>query len=68
MMFYTDNPLNDWDNHCREQERELAKRQRCSQCDEPIQTERCYYIYGEYICKRCMNEYVVDTPIYESEV
>ena len=60
---WTDDPIRDWDRHCERQERELAKRQRCSECDEPITGDYCYLINGEYICEECMMEYMVETPV-----
>ena len=53
-----------WSRHEEQQERELAKRQRCSECDEPITDDYCYLINGEYICQDCMNDYyLVETPV-----
>ena len=63
-MYYTDNPINDWNNHCADQERELLKRPQCSCCDERIADDECYYINGEYICESCMDRYYkVYTPV-----
>lgn len=57
-------PAHEWDKHCDKQERELAKRQICSECDEPITDDYCYLINGEYICQDCMNDYyMVETPV-----
>ena len=57
-------PSREWDRHCEMEERELAKRQRCSECDEPITDDYCYLINGEYICQDCMNDYyLVETPV-----
>lgn len=50
--------------HEAEKERELAKRQVCSECDAPITSDWCYYINGEYICEDCMRDYyMVETPV-----
>lgn len=57
MFIRTDDPVSDADRYFAEQERELQKLPRCSECDEPIQDEFCYEINGELICERCMNEY-----------
>lgn len=63
-MTWTDDPIRDWDRHCEQQERELAKLPVCSECDEPITSDYCYYINGEYICEDCMrNYYMVETPV-----
>lgn len=56
-------PAREWDKHCEQQEKELAKRQKCSECDEPIMTDYCHYINGEYICDDCMEQYRVETPV-----
>ena len=57
-------PSREWDRHCEMEEKELAKRQRCSECDEPITDDYCYLINGEYICQDCMTDYfMVETPV-----
>ena len=62
-MFRTDDPARDWDRYCAEQEEELERLPRCSECDEPITDAFCYYINGEYICEECMKDnYLIDTP------
>ena len=61
---WTDDPIRDWDRHCEQQERELAKRQICNECGHPITDDYCYNINGEYICESCMNSYyMVETPV-----
>ena len=50
--------------HEAEQERELAKRQVCDCCGEPITEDYCYKIVRGYICQRCLEEeYMVPTPV-----
>lgn len=57
-------PAHEWDKHCEQQERELAKRQVCDCCGEPIMEDHCYRIFGEYVCQDCLEEdYMVDTPV-----
>lgn len=57
-------PAHEWDRHCELEERELAKRQVCSECNEPIMEDYTFYINGEYICQDCMNDYyMVETPV-----
>lgn len=53
-MYRTDDPYKDFDRYDAEQEMALAKLPRCSECDEPIQTEKCYEINGEIICPECL--------------
>lgn len=55
-MYITDNPDRDFDRWDREQESWKALLPVCSECDEPIQSESCYEINGEYICEDCMND------------
>ena len=53
-MFYTDDPVADFERYDAEQEAMLDKLPRCSECDEPIQGETCYEINGELICEECL--------------
>lgn len=55
-MFYTDDPVADYDRYCDEQERELQRLPLCCECEERITDEHCYEVNGEYICERCMDE------------
>lgn len=40
--------------HDAEQQKKLDRLPRCSECDEPIQSETCYEINGELICEDCL--------------
>jgi formylmethanofuran dehydrogenase subunit E len=53
-MFYTDEPIADFHCYDAEQQSKLDKLPRCSECDEPIQSETCYEINGELICEGCL--------------
>lgn len=53
-MFYSDDPVRDYDRYCAKQDRELAKLPVCCECDDPIQEEFCYEFDGEYICTSCL--------------
>ena len=55
-MFYSDDPIADFERHDAKQQAELDKLPRCCECDEPIQEEFCYEINGELICDSCMND------------
>ena len=55
MMFYTDDPVADFERYDAEQERKLAQLPVCIECDEHIQDTQCYEVNGEYICYDCMN-------------
>ena len=53
-MFYSDDPIADFHRHDEKQQSELDKFPRCSECDEPIQSETCYEINGELVCEECL--------------
>lgn len=53
-MFYSDDPAADFLRHDAEQAAILDKLPRCSECDEPIQSEVCYEINGELVCEECL--------------
>lgn len=56
-MYYTDNPVADFENYDAEQTIQLNRLPKCCCCSEPIQDEYCYEINGEYMCIHCLNEY-----------
>ena len=53
-MFYSDDPLADFERYDAEQQAKLDKLPCCCECDEPIQSEACYEINGELICEECL--------------
>lgn len=53
-MYYTDDPVADYERYSADQERELDRLPRCSECGEAIQTEHCYEVNDELICPGCM--------------
>lgn len=53
---YTDNPARDWDAYCEEQEQELERLPRCSECHERIYDQRLYDFDGTLICRECLIE------------
>lgn len=55
-MFYSDDPISDYNRYCNEQQKELDRLPECSECGEKIMDEYCFEVNGEYICERCMNE------------
>lgn len=66
-VWYSDDPLKDFNNHDEEQNRWLATLPICADCGEPIQEEYCYEYNDEYICPRCNEDlhrkevqYIVD--------
>ena len=63
-MFYTDDPIRDFDRWDREQAQRLAKLPKCSICGEPIDQDRALELDGEFICDSCIE----DNKVYiESE-
>lgn len=56
-MYYSNDPLADFDRWDTEQNKHLAQLPVCADCDEPIQDESAYYINGEWICESCMDAY-----------
>lgn len=50
--------IHDHDMHEMEKERRLMRCPICDRCDEPIQDDYKYVIYGEQMCERCFREYV----------
>ena len=57
LLFRTDDPERDFLKHDAEQQKQLEKLPRCSECDEPIQSEKCYEFNGELICPECLENY-----------
>lgn len=56
-MNYTDNPLTDFDNWDREQEKQLARLPRCSECGNSIYPDEFLFDFnGEVICEKCLND------------
>ena len=55
---FTDDPIADFEGWDADQERQLARRPTCTECDEHIQEETAYYINGEWICHSCMECYL----------
>lgn len=53
MSYILDN-YDKWEQHEAEQQRQLDKLPRCSECDEPIQSEEYYEINDECICPGCL--------------
>ncbi len=57
-MFYTDDPLMDFEHHDREQAKRLEELPKCDICDHPIQDDHYYQINGDNVCPECLeNEF-----------
>lgn len=53
-MFYSDDPVADFNRYDAKQQSELDKLPRCSECDHPIQDDFCFEVNDELICDECM--------------
>lgn len=53
----TPDNYSEWARHDAENEKWLARLPKCTECDEPIQDERCYEFDGELICPSCLEAY-----------
>ncbi len=60
-MYYTDNPVADFENHDRDQEKRLRQLPCCEECGEHIQQECAVLLHGEWYCDDCLRE--ARTPI-----
>lgn len=63
-MYYSDDPVRDFERYDAEQNRRIEQRPHCADCGEAIQDETAYYINGEFICKTCMDAYLVNVEDY----
>ena len=61
-MFYSDNPLADFNRWDSEQSEWLAKLPKCSDCGEPIQEEFAYYIHDGWLCEHCVETCRKEVP------
>lgn len=62
-MFYTDDPLRDFDRWDAEQNEKLKELPECADCGEKIYDETAFYINCEWICEDCMDAYRRDVLI-----
>lgn len=53
-MFYTDDPIADFNRWDAKREKELEELPRCIDCGEPIQDEYLFDIDGDLFCAKCM--------------
>jgi len=53
MFIRTDNPVADWDAYCAEEERELERLPKCSECGERITDDECWVVNDEIYCPEC---------------
>lgn len=60
-MFYSDDPLKDFERHdaeqCAKQQRFIDSCPRCSKCGKPIQEDFAYFTFAEvWICDDCAGD------------
>ena len=63
-MFYTDDPVADFNRHDREQQAWLNKLPECCECGHPIQSECLFDIAGHLYCEDCMEGFKSCTENY----
>lgn len=66
-MYFSDDPVADYDRHCRLAERKLVRYPRCSDCHEHIQDETFYNINGMILCEECIKGYQYFTDEFVNE-
>ncbi len=66
-MYYTDDPIADFNAHEAYQERQLAKLPVCCECKEPIQSEFLFEIDDVFYCEECMDAHKHCTDRYIEE-
>lgn len=55
-MYYTDDPIADFERYDAEQERALAKLPECSECGHKITDDVLYEFNDELICPECLKD------------
>ena len=55
-MYYSDDPIADFNRYEADQEEQLDKLPKCDICGEPIQDDYLYDIYGDIFCEECLND------------
>lgn len=64
-MFYSDDPLMDFDRYDRAMAQREAKLPKCEKCGKPINDDFYYEIDAEILCEKCMqDEYARSTEDY----
>ena len=55
-MYYSDDPIADFNRYEADQEEQLDKLPKCDICGEPIQDDYLYDIYGDIFCEECLKD------------
>ena len=64
-MFFTDDPVADFDRWDAEQNKQLERHPRCADCDNHVQDDHYYLINDEVICPACIEAYRREVDVYE---
>lgn len=57
-MFYSDDPVRDFDRYDAEQARNARKRPVCECCGDHITDEFAYNFDGDWICQDCIKDFL----------
>lgn len=57
MMYYSDNPVADFEAYSAEQEEQLARLPKCVCCGEAIQQDTAVHLNGDWYCDDCLDAY-----------
>lgn len=66
-MYFSNDPVADYDRHCAQQERKLKKFPKCDNCGEHITDEYFYNIDGTFLCEECIRDYRQNTEDWIEE-
>lgn len=55
-MFYSDDPVRDYDRYDAEMARREARLPVCDKCDKPIHDDEYYEVEGWTLCEECMKD------------
>lgn len=67
-MFYSDDPVRDFDRYDAYQAQQEAKLPQCEKCGKPIHDDVYYEINNEILCESCMqDEYARSTQDWLSD-
>lgn len=55
-MFFTNDPVADYDRYCAALEREMERLPECACCGNRITDDFLFYIEGDVYCEECMKD------------
>ena len=65
-IYRSDDPYLDFSRHEAEEDRWLATRPLCAECESPIQDDYCFEFNGDLICEGCLETHKKWTEDYIS--